>query len=128
MLKVTVPVGVPVDDVTSARNVTERPKLELVGVAVAVVVEADEKIRIGKVAFSTVPWSAVNVMDTFCDGAAVVGVPEMTPLEALSVRPTGNDPGVAVHDSWAKTPTAARVCEYGWPTTPAASEVVVIAG
>ena len=55
MLKVTVPVGVPFDDVTSAPNVTERPRLELVGVAVAEVVDADEKIRIGKVAVSTVP-------------------------------------------------------------------------
>jgi hypothetical protein len=55
VLKVTVPVGVPFDDVTSAPNVTERPKLELVGVAVAVVVEAEEKIRIGTVAVSTVP-------------------------------------------------------------------------
>jgi hypothetical protein len=54
MLKVTVPVGVPLDDVTSARNVTELPKSELVGVTVVAVVEAEEKIRIGKVAVSTV--------------------------------------------------------------------------
>jgi hypothetical protein len=49
-------------------------------------------------------------MDTFCDGAAVVGVPEMTPLDEFSVRPAGRDPGVAVHVSGAETPTAARVC------------------
>jgi hypothetical protein len=59
-------------------------------------------------------------------GPAVVGVPEMAPLEA-SVSPGGNDPLVTAHTNGGEV-FAVSVCEYAVPAVPAGNEVVVMLG
>ena len=57
---------------------------------------------------------------------AVVGVPEITPLE-LSDRPGGNVPEAMVQVYGAVPPVADSVCEYAKPTLPFCKVFVVIA-
>jgi hypothetical protein len=59
--------------------------------------------------------------------ADAVGVPLRTPVEALNVRPAGRAPDASVQLYGAVPPVAARVALYVVPTTPFASDVVVIA-
>ena len=55
---------------------------------------------------------------------AVVGVPVIAPVEALSVRPEGRVP--LTIDQVTPETFALRVALYGVPAVPAASDVVVI--
>jgi hypothetical protein len=53
--------------------------------------------------------------------AAVVGVPEITPVLVFSVSPAGSDPAVMLHVYGAVPPTAPSMNEYAVPTMPAGS-------
>jgi hypothetical protein len=56
---------------------------------------------------------------------SVVGVPEITPVAALSDRPTGNAPTVTVQAlNGGFVPLAARLALYGSPTLPFANDEV----
>jgi len=57
----------------------------------------------------------------------VVGVPKMTPVEALRVSPGGSEPTDTDQVSGGFTLNAVRVAEYAVPTWPPGTEVVVIA-
>jgi hypothetical protein len=57
---------------------------------------------------------------------AVVGVPEIVPVEALIASPGGNDP-VTLHEYGVWPPVAATACEYETPTVPDGRLVVVMA-
>jgi hypothetical protein len=57
--------------------------------------------------------------------AVAVGVPLITPVDAFNVRPPGKVPEVSVHAYGVVPPLATNVCEYGVPTWPFTSEVVV---
>jgi hypothetical protein len=59
--------------------------------------------------------------------AAVVGVPLTTPAE-LRVRPAGSAPEVMAQVGVPVPPVDVKVVEYGVPTIPAGSEVVVMVG
>jgi hypothetical protein len=59
---------------------------------------------------------------------AVVGVPEITPVEAFSVSPAGRLPDAIDHVSGEIPPLACNVALYAVPTVPEASVVVVTAG
>jgi hypothetical protein len=68
---------------------------------------------------------SVTVIVKF-DVPCVVGVPEMTPVDVLSVRPVGSVP-VNAHVYGVTPPVAARPREYGSSSSPAFSgEVVAI--
>ncbi len=56
----------------------------------------------------------------------VVGVPEMTPVEALSESPGGREPEEIDHVYDGVPPLEAKVREYLAPTWPVGSELVVI--
>jgi hypothetical protein len=58
--------------------------------------------------------------------AAVVGVPEITPLVALSARPAGSAPVVRAQDKGGVPPVAVSVVLYERPIWPFGSEVVLI--
>lgn len=49
---------------------------------------------------------------------ATVGVPEMTPVDALNVRPAGSDPAEMLVVRGAVPPAETMVVEYATPTTP----------
>ena len=57
---------------------------------------------------------------------AVVGVPEMTPVDEARLKPVGSEPLRTLHVYGVTPPVAASVCEYGEPTVPPGSVVVVI--
>lgn len=59
--------------------------------------------------------------------AAVVGVPDRTPLDAFSVSPPGTDPDDTDHVI-GKSPVTDSVVEYAAPTAPFGSVVVCIDG
>jgi hypothetical protein len=61
------------------------------------------------------------------DVAAVVGVPEITPVADPSDNPAGKLPELMLHKYGGVPPVAARIAEYAAPTAPFGSEVVVIA-
>jgi hypothetical protein len=57
---------------------------------------------------------------------AVVGVPLTTPVTEFNVKPNGSVPEVTCHVRAPVPPVAVSVCEYGTPTMPSLSAVVVI--
>ena len=57
---------------------------------------------------------------------AAVGVPEMTPVEVLSVRPAGRPPALIAHVYGPVPPAAVAVWLYAVPTCPPASAEVEI--
>src|SRR5664280_3451355 len=59
------------------------------------------------------------------DNSTEVGVPAITPVEASRVSPGGRDPNVTDHIYDHVPPRAFKFCEYGVPTEPNASDVVV---
>src|SRR5260370_38176328 len=58
--------------------------------------------------------------------AAAVGVRLTCPLPVFKVRPAGNAPEVNCQANGPTPPATPSVCEYGEPTTPLASDAVVI--
>ena len=66
----------------------------------------------------------VNVSDTG-EALAVVGVPEITPVEVFNVNPVGNVPVVRANVYGATPPDAARVVEYETSFAAAGIDVVV---
>src|ERR1035441_483731 len=56
----------------------------------------------------------------------VVGVPPISPVEALSAKPAGKVPAVSCHVKAPVPPVAARLWEYATPTWPLGRDVVVI--
>src|SRR5262245_41924611 len=62
------------------------------------------------------------------DTPLAVGVPEITPVAAASVRPAGSDPFVIDHEYGGVPPTTDSVVEYAVFTTPTGRLVVVITG
>ncbi len=56
---------------------------------------------------------------------AVVGVPEISPVAALSVNPAGSEPVLLDHVYGGVPPVAVKVCEYGMPIVSAGREAVV---
>jgi hypothetical protein len=56
-----------------------------------------------------------------------VGVPEITPVPAVSASPAGSAPLAIDHVYGGVPPLAARVAEYAVPATPIGSAVVVTA-
>ena len=58
--------------------------------------------------------------------ATAVGVPLIRPVDEFNVKPLGNVPEVSVHVYGAVPPVAAKACEYGDPTCPFASAVVLM--
>ncbi|HYP08849.1 MAG TPA: hypothetical protein VER03_21640 [Bryobacteraceae bacterium] len=73
-------------------------------------------------------WFAASVTRAVKDDVpAVVGVPEMAPFDA-SVSPAGKIPAETAQLYGGVPPVAPRLAEYGWPTLPLASDVVVIVG
>ena len=73
---------------------------------------------------SPVPLVALTVK---FDVPAVVGLPEITPVVALSDKPAGRLPAEMLH-VMGVVPVAARVWLYATPTVPPGREVVVMAG
>ena len=61
------------------------------------------------------------------EAPAVVGVPLIMPVAALSESPAGSDPTEIDHANGAMPPVAASGCEYATPTSPCGSDVVDIA-
>jgi hypothetical protein len=61
------------------------------------------------------------------DPTSADGVPLITPVNEFSVSPRGSLPDGKFQVYGPVPPVAARVCEYGVPTTPLLSAVVVIA-
>ncbi len=57
-----------------------------------------------------------------------VGVPDISPVDELSVRPAGSVPVAMVHVNGAVPPVAARNSEYAMVLVPSGSVVVVITG
>jgi hypothetical protein len=58
---------------------------------------------------------------------AVVGVPDITPVEALRIRPAGKLPVVTAHEYGVMPPVACKVAPaYTELTTPTASELEVV--
>ena len=55
-----------------------------------------------------------------------VGVPLMTPVEALMARPAGSEPTEIDHVYGVVPPVAVRVCEYATPCWPLGKEVELI--
>jgi hypothetical protein len=88
------------------------------------------------------PVTALTVIDKACVAVAAtlsltrrvkldvpvpVGVPEMTPVELLSVNPVGNVPTVTVHEPYGGVPpAAANVTLYAWFWVAAGKLLVVI--
>jgi hypothetical protein len=71
-------------------------------------------VRFGPPTVSASVFVAVAPLASFtvnvsADVVVVVGVPEMTPLEAVSESPAGSVPAVTLHVSGAVPPLAARV-------------------
>jgi hypothetical protein len=58
--------------------------------------------------------------------AVAVGVPLIRPADALSVNPAGKVPEVNCQLMEPVPPVAARVCEYGVPTTPFGRDTVAM--
>ena len=62
------------------------------------------------------------------DVPVVVGVPEITPVDELRVKPAGSDPLAMAQVVYEPVPPeAAKVSEYALPTTPYGRELVVMA-
>ena len=59
---------------------------------------------------------------------AVVGVPLITPVEALRERPAGKEPVRTLQARGGTPSEAVRVAEYEAPTVPSGREAVVIVG
>jgi hypothetical protein len=59
---------------------------------------------------------------------AVVGVPEIAPVDATRLSPVGNIPAVTLHLYGVVPPLACSVVEYAVPTAPPGSDVVVTVG
>lgn len=81
-------------------------------------------IDAGCCASGGVPFAAIRVNGYV---PVVVGVPEMTPVEALSVSPGGNDPPATLQVT-AGVPVVVAVCVYGTPMKPFGGPTLVIAG
>ena len=60
--------------------------------------------------------------------AAVVGVPEITPVDATRLNPAGNEPALIDQVYGAVPPLACSVVEYVVPTVPPGNDVVVTVG
>jgi hypothetical protein len=56
---------------------------------------------------------------------AWLGVPEIWPLDAVSVKPGGNEPELTDHVYGAAPPLAVNVAEYGMLTWPLGTDVLV---
>jgi len=73
-------------------------------------------------------WLALSTTITVkFDVAAVVGLPEITPVLAFSVNPAGSVPALTLHVSGVVPPVAPTVAEYVVPTAAVGNSVVVIA-
>ena len=72
---------------------------------------------------------AASVTCTVNDAvAAVVGVPEITPVDATRLNPAGNEPELIDQVYGVVPPLACKVVEYVVPTVPPGSAVVVTVG
>jgi hypothetical protein len=93
------------------------------GVAVAAIVRLNDFIAIWAVGeFESVTLGVkLNV-------PAVVGLPEIVPVAAASVRPAGSAPELMLQLCGVVPPLACSVVEYALPTVPPGSNVVVIVG
>ena len=95
-----------------------------------VVINTDE-VLLAIVSDRTTDWVCAGVPESVIENptaallTAAVGVPEMTPVAAASVRPAGSVPLVSRHVYGAVPPDAARVAAYVEPMVPAGSDVVV---
>jgi hypothetical protein len=58
----------------------------------------------------------------------VVGVPEMTPVDATRLNPAGNVPALTLQPYGVVPPLACSVVEYAVPAVPPGSDVVVTVG
>ena len=79
-------------------------------------------------AFVPVPFAAsftCTVNDTV---PAVVGVPEITPVDAARLKPAGSDPALTLQLYGAVPPLACSVVEYAVPVVPPGSDTVVTVG
>ena len=79
-------------------------------------------------AFVPVPFAAsftCTVNDTV---PAVVGVPEITPVDAARLKPAGSDPALTLQLYGAVPPLACSVVEYAVPAVPPGSDTVVTVG
>ena len=59
---------------------------------------------------------------------ALVGIPDISPVNAFRARPLGSALIMMLHEYGVAPPVACTVCEYGTDTSPPRSEVVVIVG
>ena len=76
--------------------------------------------------FASVPLLLV-ALTVKVDGPAVVGVPEIVPVDALRLKPAGNEPLLTLH-VMGVSPAAESVWLYAVPTVPLGNDVVMIVG
>jgi hypothetical protein len=78
----------------------------------------------------TVPWAMAPCASVTVTPKlvlpAVVGVPEITPVEASRLSPAGREPEVIAQEYGVMPPVAWSVAEYALPTVAAERDVVVI--
>jgi hypothetical protein len=78
----------------------------------------------------TVPWAMVPCASVTVTPKLVlpvlVGVPEITPVEASRLSPAGREPEVIAQEYGVMPPVAWSVAEYALPTVAVGSDVVVI--
>jgi hypothetical protein len=78
----------------------------------------------------SVPWALAPSASVTATPKLVlpvlVGVPEITPVEASRLSPAGREPEVTAQEYGATPPVAWSVAEYALPTVAGGSEVVAI--
>jgi len=108
-----------------SENVQSRPVKQLTGKGFAAIsrvamVSGKDFVSLCTGVLTSVTWNVGVAVP------AVVGVPLTTPVTESNVKPNGSVPGVTCHVRAPVPPVEVSVYEYGTPTIPSGSLVVVI--